>query len=163
MMDSPMQNQLTASAMRSLLNPASDPNLRSHGGKTNFTKQWNQEFGYNFLGIEAIQENIGCRARCRRLSEEPVCGVNMTRYFNSCDAECDQVEYNSTDLRYGNTCCCKDHEMSLTAGKVYCIAEPDWLRSSGIAPKLILNACLMVCLEKSGDSVAQNGDIAHPC
>lgn len=159
----PMENQLTASAMRSLLKPARGPNVRLNGGKTNFTKQWNKEFGYNFLGIEAVQENIGCRARCQKLSEDPVCGENMTRYFNSCDAECDQVKYNSKDLRYDNTCCCKDYQMSLKAGKVHCIADQDWKRKSGIAPKMILNDCLMVCLEKFGDKVAQNGDKVHSC
>jgi len=159
----PLDNQLTRSAMRSLLNPAQGPNVRTHSGQFDFKKQWNKEFGYNFLGIEAIQENIGCRARCRRLSEEPVCGENMTRYFNSCDAECDQVTYNTDDLRYNKTCCCKDNEMSLAAGMVHCIAKFDWVRGSGEPPKMILNTCLMNCLEKSGDKVAQDNDMVHPC
>lgn len=160
----PMKNQLLHSAMRSLLNPATDPGTRSGSTKDNFRKEWNKEFGYSFINIEAVQENIGCRARCRRLDENPVCGVNnMTRYFNSCDAECDQEEYSTTTLRYNNVCCCQDSEMSLLAGKVFCVAETGWTKGSNTPPKMIINKCLFVCLEKKGHSIAQNGDRIYGC
>lgn len=159
----PMENQLIRSAMRSLLNPATGPGVRSGSRKDNFTKEWNKEFGYNFINIEAVQENVGCRARCRKMDENPVCGSNMTRYFNSCDAECDQVKYTTNNLRYNNACCCYDSEMTLEASKVYCVAERGWTKSSSVIPKMIINKCLFVCLEKNGNKIAQNNDKVYPC
>ena len=156
----PLDNMLLRSTMRSLLRPAVDPNRRT--SNTSFLKEWNNRFGYNFMGIEAVQENIGCRARCRRLSESPVCGANMTRYFNSCDAECDQVTYGTENLRYNNQCCCLDSQMSLTAGNVFCVAPLPFNKQTD-TPKMILNDCLLTCLQKSGDNVAQNNDSVVPC
>ena len=155
-----LNNMLLRSTMRSLLSPAVSPNARTTN--TSFVNEWNNRFGYNFLSLEAIQENIGCRARCRRLSESPVCGDNMTRYFNSCDAECDQVTYNTTNLRYSNNCCCMDNQMALTSGSVFCVVTLPFDKSTG-TPKMILNSCLLTCLQKNGDNIAQNGDSVVPC
>lgn len=157
----PLDNMLLQSTMRSLLRPAVDPNRRV--SRSSFLKEWNDRFGYNFTSIEAVQENIGCRARCRRLSESPVCGENMHRYFNSCDAECDQVTYNTENLRYNNTCCCTDSMMPLTSGNVYCVVELPWIKGTSGAPKMVLNECLLLCLQKNGDSVAQNNDSVVVC
>ena len=155
----PLDNQLLRSTMRSLLRPAVDPNRRT--SNTSFLKEWNNRFGYNFMSIEAIQENIGCRARCRRLSESPVCGDNMTRYFNSCDAECDQVTHGTENLRYNNSCCCLDSQMSLTSGNVFCVAALPFNKTG--TPKMILNDCLLTCLQRNGDNVAQENDSVIPC
>lgn len=159
--ESPLSNQLTRSALRSLMRPAVDPNVRNHG-MGSYRSEWNKELGYDFLNLEAFQENIGCRARCRRLSEEPVCGDNMTRYFNSCDAECDQVTYNSTNLRYNKMCCCDESWLSLHSGNVFCVAEVGWVKGN-TPPKMIINQCLLVCLEKFGEKVNQENDQIYPC
>jgi hypothetical protein len=156
----PLNNMLTRSAMRSLLSPAVSPNVQTNN--SSFIKEWNNRFGYNFLSIEAIQENIGCRARCRRLDESPVCGDNMTRYFNSCDAECDQVTYGTANLRYNNSCCCLENQMALTSGSVFCVVELPFDKSTG-TPKMILNSCMLTCLQKNGQNVAQNSDTVVPC
>jgi len=158
--NTPMDNMLLQSAMRSLMKPGVDPNRRT--SSTSFLKEWNQRFGYNFMSIEAIQENIGCRARCRRLTESPVCGDNKTRYFNSCDAECDQVTYNTNLLRYNKSCCCYDDQMSLLTGKVSCVVENSSDRR-GTAPFMIVNKCLHECLTKRGHSLAQDNHIVVNC
>lgn len=156
-----LNNMLTQSALTSLLNPAVSTNVRSNN--VNFMNEWNNRFGYNFLSLEAVQENIGCRARCRRLSESPVCGDNMTRYFNSCDAECDQVTYGTGNLRYNNQCCCLDSQMSLESSEVYCVSDQTNFDKSIHTPKMILNECLLICLQKNGDSVTQNSDSIFGC
>jgi len=161
--DSIMNNQLTKSALRSLINPAHSPGV--HGGlnpKGSFTKQWNQELGYNFINHEAGQENVGCRARCLKMTESPVCGSNMTRYFNSCDAECDQVTYGTDMLKYNNMCCCLKESMSLDIGKLYCVVEKQWNKLTTV-PKMIVNECLMVCLERKGMKLNQDDDKVVPC
>ena len=159
--NTPMDNMLLQSAMRSLIRPGVDPNRRT--SRTSFLKEWNQRFGYNFMSIEAVQENIGCRARCRRLSESAVCGDNKTRYFNSCDAECDQVTYNTSMLRYNNTCCCTDDQMSLTTGSVTCVVSGTTFDKATQQPLMVVNSCLHECLTKSGDSLAQDNHSIFPC
>lgn len=159
--NSALNNLLAQSALRSLLNPGVSPNRRV--SRSNFLKEWNNRFGYNFMSLEAVQENIGCRARCRRLTESPVCGDNKTRYFNSCDAECDQVKYNTNTLRYNNTCCCDDNQMLLTTGNVFCVVDTSWVKGATPGPKMILSSCLLECLTKMGDSITQNGDVIRPC
>lgn len=157
-----MKNQLTKSVLRSLLTPATNPNPTSGiSGNKSFSDQWNQEFGYNFLNIEAVQENVGCRAKCRRMDESPVCGDNMTRYFNSCDAECDQVKYNTVDLRYNKMCCCKENMMTLNSGSVFCVVPANWVKT--VPPNMVVNECLLVCLQKKGDMIAQGSDMIVPC
>lgn len=159
--NTPLDNMMLQSVMRSLLAPGVDPNRRVT--RTNFLKEWNNRFGYNFMSLEAVQENIGCRARCRRLSESPVCGDNKTRYFNSCDAECDQVTSNTSNLRYNNTCCCYDNQMALTAMKVFCVVGPTWKKGTGTLPNMIVNSCLYECLTKMGHSLTQGSDVVRPC
>ena len=158
--NTPMDNMLLQSAMRSLMNPGVDPNRRT--SRTSFLKEWNTRFGYNFMSLEAVQENIGCRARCRRLSESAVCGDNKTRYFNTCDAECDQVTYNTENLRYNNTCCCFDNQMSLASGNVFCVVSLPFNKNTQ-APKMIVNSCLLECLTKNGHSLAQDNHTVMPC
>ena len=158
--NTPMDNMLLQSAMRSLIRPGVDPNRRT--SRTSFLKEWNQRFGYNFMSIEAVQENIGCRARCRRLSESPVCGDNKTRYFNSCDAECDQVGYNTSNLRYNNSCCCYDNQMSLASGAVYCVVDSTFVKATS-QPFMVVNSCLLECLTKRGDSLAQDNHKVISC
>lgn len=159
--NTPLDNMLLQSVMRSLINPGVDPNRRV--SRSNFLKEWNNRFGYNFMSLEAIQENIGCRARCRRVTESPVCGSNKTRYFNTCDAECDQVISSISLLRYNNTCCCNDDQMSLVSGRVFCVIESGWTKASNEPPKMIVNSCLYECLTKMGHSLAQNSDVVRGC
>lgn len=162
--NTPLDNMMMQSALRSLLNPGVSPNRRV--SRTNFLKEWNTRFGYNFMSLEAVQENIGCRARCRRISESAVCGDNKTRYFNSCDAECDQITYNTSMLRYNNVCCCNDNQMSLLTSDIFCVVAPTWVKgttTAGLGPKMIVNGCLLECLTKMGHSLAQGSDVVRPC
>ena len=159
--NSPMDQMLLQSAMRSLIKPGVSPNQRV--SKTSFLNEWNSRFGYNFMSLEAVQENIGCRARCRRMSSSPVCGDNMTRYFNSCDAECDQVTYGTSNLRYNNRCCCTDNMMALTSGNLYCVVNMPWTKASATPPFLVVNYCIMNCLQRSGDSLAQGSHSVVGC
>ena len=129
--------------LRSLVNPAASPNT-TVSSSSDFVRLWNTQFGYNFTSIGAIQENIGCRARCLRLTESPVCGVNGTRYFNSCDAECDQVSYSTANLRYNNKCCCDDNEISAAVGDLFCLTDP--LANGGTVYYLSVTRCMMKCL-----------------
>ena len=156
-----LNNVLLRSVMGSLVRPGVSPNNRT--SKNDFLKLWNQRFGYNFLSLEAVQENIGCRARCRRMSHSPVCGANRTRYFNSCDAQCDQVTYETSTLRYNKMCCCDDNSMDLTAGNVMCVVDNTYHPVTNNAVKMILNRCMYMCLEAHGDKVAQNSDMVVSC
>ena len=126
--------------LRSLVNPAASPN-NTVSSTGDFVKLWNSQFGYNFTSIGAIQENIGCRARCLRLDESPVCGVNGTRYFNSCDAECDQISYSKDNLRYNNKCCCSDDEISTKVDNLSCLQNDN---TKDIY--LSVTSCMMKCL-----------------
>ena len=126
--------------LRSLVNPAASPN-NTVSSTGDFVKLWNSQFGYNFTSIGAIQENIGCRARCLRLDESPVCGVNGTRYFNSCDAECDQISYSKDNLRYNNKCCCSDDEISAKIYSLACLID-----SVNGDYYLNVTRCMMKCL-----------------
>lgn len=159
--NTPMDQMLLQSAMRSLIKPGVSPNQRV--SRSSFLNEWNSRFGYNFMSLEAVQENIGCRARCRRMSSSPVCGDNMTRYFNSCDAECDQVSYGTENLRYNNRCCCTDDMMALTSSSLYCVVTLPWTKGGADAPKMIMNHCMMNCLQKNGDSIAQDNDSIVGC
>ena len=127
--------------LRSLVNPAASPN-NTVSSTGDFVKLWNSQFGYNFTSIGAIQENIGCRARCLRLDESPVCGVNGTRYFNSCDAECDQISYSTDNLRYNDKCCCSDSEISVAAGELFCLRDSVTVASYYLS----VTKCMMKCL-----------------
>ena len=119
---------------------------------TDFVNMWNTQFGYNFSSIGTIQENIGCRARCLRLDEKPVCGSNGFRYFNSCDAECDQVTHNTTNLRYNKKCCCDDIEVVETNGSLMCLRT-----TAGGTSFLTVTQCMYKCL-RMDDSSAYGSD-----
>lgn len=161
--DSIMNNQLIKSAMRSLINPAKSPGAhKGLGPNASFRNQWNKELGYSFLNHSAGQENIGCRARCLKMEESPVCGSNMTRYYNSCDAECDQVTYGTSMLRYNNMCCCDEDSLSLKIGHLHCIVKSGFNKNNN-RPKLIVNKCMYQCLEKKGESLVQENYTAIPC
>ena len=67
--NSPMDQMLLQSAMRSLIKPGVSPNQRV--SKTSFLNEWNNRFGYNFMSLEAVQENIGCRACLLYTSPSP--------------------------------------------------------------------------------------------
>lgn len=139
--------------MSSLLNPAANPSSNLKG--SDFLKAWNEQYGYSMTELGAVQENIACRTKCRRMEQEPVCGdYNMTRYFNSCDAECDQVTFNKVNLRYDDKCCCTEAMMSLEVGNLVCVAEKGNI-SSNSDLKLVLNQCLANCLTKTGDELNQ--------
>ena len=158
---SPMNAAAIQLALKSLLSPSVSPNTSV--SSTNFLKSWNSEFGYNFASLGAVQENIGCRARCQRLSEVPVCGdTNFVRYYNACDAECDQETYNTSNLRYNNNCCCTDASLSLDKGDLVCIS--DSLSELGDSHlKMVLNQCLAKCLTQNGDKLEQDNDFSVPC
>ena len=124
--------------LKSLISPTASPN-DTFSSSGDFVNLWNTKFGYNLSSIGAIQENIGCRTRCLRLSESPVCGTNGTRYFNSCDAECDQVSYGTGNLRYNNKCCCDDTEVQLSMNTLSCYT----VNSQQL---MVVTQCMMKCL-----------------
>ena len=115
------------------------------------------------MTLDAVRENIACRAKCRSLTEAPVCGTNMTRYFNKCDAECDLVTYSTDNLRYNKRCCCSSDMMSLDSGKVYCVVQLPWAKGNGTPPKMVVNGCILNCLQKSGDKIAQGTNSLVGC
>jgi hypothetical protein len=124
--------------LKSLISPTASPN-DTFASSGDFVNLWNTKFGYNLTSIGAIQENIGCRTRCLRLTESPVCGSNGTRYFNSCDAECDQVTYGTANLRYNNKCCCNDDDVNMTVNNLHCYTV-------GGTMTMVVTRCMMKCL-----------------
>lgn len=147
--------------MASLLNPAAYP-LNTGTTNTNFQKAWNDHLGNDLVNNGAIQQNLSCRAECRRQAESPVCGSNMTRYFNECDAQCDQITYSTENLRYNDRCCCDEDDLSLAQGNLTCVLATanDF---TNVSTRLIVNRCLANCLTQNGDSLAQGSDIVSPC
>lgn len=157
---------MTQLIMSSMIDPAQNPGHHLKG--RDFLKSWNERYGYNMVELGAVQENIACRTKCRRLESSPVCGdYNKIRYFNSCDAECDQVTYNTNNLRYNNKCCCSEDELSLEQGDLVCVSRNNGDTSVGTTGntvlKLILNQCMANCLTQNGVSLAQNDDYVFPC
>lgn len=159
----PSNNLLLQSVLQSLLGQASTQAATQTVSPVSFLDQWNAKFGYNFMSLESVRQNISCRARCRSLTESPVCGVNMTRYFNSCDAECDQVTYSTDNLKYNKRCCCSSDMMSLVAGNVYCVVQLPWVKGSTSLPKMVVNGCILNCLQKSGNMITQGTDSVVGC
>lgn len=147
--------------MASLLNPAPHPQ-QTGTFNTNFQKAWQGHMGNDMINQGAIQQNVSCRADCRRQSEDRTCGSNMTLYFNECDAQCDEVTYSTENLRYNSQCCCTDEQMSLDQGKLTCVlaTQNDYSTAS---LRLVLNQCLTRCLTLNGDSLAQDNDMVSPC
>lgn len=155
----PLYNQNSTAFMQNLLLAINNASTTASATPTNasdsFKNQWNAYFGHNLTEVDATAGNIGCRGRCQKLTSAPVCGTNGIRYFNACDAQCDGISYNTTDLRFNNKCCCPAADLSITGDKRICIVKAGSSTLVNTNVFMVMSKCMYNCLSKSGDSVTQ--------